>query len=75
MQLCYDNKVDALRIKFNNRPYYRSQEIIDGVNVDLTEDDESIAIEILYAATRDINPYEVICQYFPPQAMNQAGSD
>jgi uncharacterized protein YuzE len=68
MKISYDPNVDAMSIRLNDKKYKVSREIVEGVIVDLTEDNEIIAIEILDASTREINPYEVVCKYYPPTA-------
>ena len=68
MRISYDNTVDAMKIKFNDKPYEKSLEVLEGIILDLTADGEIIAIEILYASKRDINPYEIVCRYQLAQA-------
>lgn len=65
MRISYDKTVDALKIKFNDKPYENRQEVLGGVMLDLTAQGELIAIEILYASTRDIDPYEIVSRYHP----------
>ena len=63
MRIGYDQNVDALSIKFNDKPYTRSLEVIEGVMIDVTAAGEIIAIEILYATAREIDPYEIVYRY------------
>lgn len=50
MKLNYDPQVDALSIRFNNKPYFASDEVRDGVIFDYDKNDKIIAIEILDAS-------------------------
>lgn len=50
MKLHYDKKVDALSIRFNDKPYQESEEVLDGVIFDYDKSHRIIAIEILSAS-------------------------
>ncbi len=52
MKVYYDNKVDALYLKFNNKNPDGAVEISDGLNIDTTSDDKIVGIEILDASKR-----------------------
>ncbi len=52
MKVYYDNKVDALYLKFNNKNPDGAVEISDGLNIDTTPDDKIVGIEILDASKR-----------------------
>jgi uncharacterized protein YuzE len=57
MKLNYDNKVDALSIRFNANSYAESDEISDGVIFDYDKKGKIVGIEILNASK--ILPREV----------------
>ena len=47
MKFYYDNKVDVLSIRFNDRRYFESDEISEGVIFDYDKSGKIIAIELL----------------------------
>ena len=50
MKFNYDPQADALSIRFNDKPYFKSDEVRDGVIFDYDNKDKIIAIEILDAS-------------------------
>lgn len=50
MKFNYDPQVDALSIRFNDKPYFESDEVRDGVVFDYDNNGKIIAIEILDAS-------------------------
>ncbi len=46
----YDKEADVLNIELNNKDYWKSIELPNGVIVDITQDGSIIAIEILNAS-------------------------
>lgn len=52
MKFHYDQKVDALSIRFNNKRYFESDEVADGVIFDYDKAGKIIAIELLDASKR-----------------------
>lgn len=50
MKYHYDPKVDALSLRFNDEPYFESDEVKDGVIFDYDKNGKIIAIEILDAS-------------------------
>jgi uncharacterized protein YuzE len=71
MKITYDKTVDALKIKLNNKPCEKSLEVGEGVIIDFDVHGEVIAIEILRASTREINPYELVCRYHPELTLTE----
>ena len=49
MKIEYDNEVDALYIRIQDKQVCRTQEIEEGVNVDLDENGAVIGLEIIGA--------------------------
>ena len=49
-ELWYDHDDDVLGIQLSNKKYWKSVEVSDNVVVDLSEDGEIVAIEILRAS-------------------------
>ena len=47
MKISFDPKADAMRITFQEGEYDISREVEEGIIVDMTKDNEIIAIEIL----------------------------
>ncbi|MBI3623315.1 DUF2283 domain-containing protein [Candidatus Pacearchaeota archaeon] len=47
MKIDFDTKNDVMRIKFQEGEYEISKEIDDGIVIDMTKDNQIIAIEIL----------------------------
>lgn len=52
MKVSYDAKADAMNITFQDGKYDVSEEITEGIVVDLTKDRKIISIEILDASKR-----------------------
>ena len=52
MKINFDQKHDVIRIKFQEGDYEISKELDDGIIVDMTKDNQIIAIEILDASSR-----------------------
>jgi uncharacterized protein YuzE len=52
MKIEYDNEVDALYIRIQDKEVVRTQEVEEGVNVDLDEKGAVIGIEIIAATER-----------------------
>lgn len=52
MKIYYDNKVDALYIKFGNQKPEGVTELSEGVNLDLTHEGKIVGIEILEASAK-----------------------
>jgi uncharacterized protein YuzE len=52
MKIEYDNEVDALYIRIQDKEVYRTQEVEEGVNVDLDEKGAVIGLEIIGAVER-----------------------
>ena len=52
MKIEYDNEVDALYIRIQEKEVYRTREVEDGVNVDLDEKGAVIGLEIIGATER-----------------------
>ena len=52
MKIEYDNEVDALYIHIQDKEVFRTQEIEEGVNVDMDEKGAVIGLEIIGAAER-----------------------
>lgn len=52
MRIEYDNDVDALYIRIQDKKVFRTQEIEEGVNVDLDERGAVIGLEIIGAIER-----------------------
>ena len=52
MKIEYDDDVDALYIRIQNKEVFRTREIEEGVNVDLDEQGAVIGLEIIGAAER-----------------------
>ncbi len=50
MKIYYDNEVDVLYIRLSNKKPNGVIEITEGVNLDTTEDDKIVGIEILDAS-------------------------
>ena len=47
MKVKYDEKADAMYIRFSESPYFESDEIKDGIIVDYDKDGKVIGFEIL----------------------------
>jgi uncharacterized protein YuzE len=47
MRFHYDKKEDALYIRFNENPYQKSEEIVEGIIFDYDKQGKIIGIEIL----------------------------
>ena len=52
MKFYYDNKIDALSIRFNNKRYFESDEVSEGVIFDYDKSGKIIAIELLDASQK-----------------------
>lgn len=52
MKVFYDNKVDALYLKFGNQKPEGVTEVSEGINLDMTSDGKLVGIEILNASER-----------------------
>ncbi len=52
MKVYYDDKIDALYIKFSSEAPDGVVEISEGVNLDTTSDDKIVGIEILNASKK-----------------------
>ena len=52
MKFHYDQKVDALSIRFNNKRYFESDEIAEGIIFDYDKFGKIIAIELLNASKK-----------------------
>lgn len=52
MRIEYDNDVDALYIRIQDKEIFRTQEVEEGVNVDLDEKGAVIGLEIIGAVER-----------------------
>lgn len=52
MKFHYDKKIDALYIRFNDKRYFESDEVKDGVIFDYDKKGKIIGIEILAASHR-----------------------
>ena len=52
MKIEYDDEVDALYIRIQDKEVFRTQEIEEGVNVDLDEKGAVIGLEIIGATER-----------------------
>lgn len=50
MKVNYDEKSDAMYIRFSNSPYYESDEVKEGIILDYDKKGKVIAIEILDAS-------------------------
>jgi uncharacterized protein YuzE len=63
MKLTYDKSADALYIRFTDQPVARTRAATDGVALDFDAQDGLVGLEVLYLSLRQINPYEILCQY------------
>lgn len=61
MKVHYDKEVDAAYIHFSDKKTDNTIEIIDGVNLDVTDNDELVGIEILNASKKF--PLETLFKY------------
>ncbi len=52
MKIEYDNEVDALYIRIQEKEVSRTKEIEEGINLDIDEDNKIIGIEIIGATER-----------------------
>ncbi len=52
MKIEYDNEVDALYIRIQEKPVSRTREIEEGINLDLDEQGAVIGLEIIGALER-----------------------
>jgi len=52
MKIEYDNEIDALYIRLQEKDVERTVEITEGVNIDLDESGKLIGLEVLDAADR-----------------------
>jgi uncharacterized protein YuzE len=52
MKIEYDNQVDAIYIRLQEKYVARTVEIEDGLNIDLDEDGKLIGLEVLDATDR-----------------------
>ena len=52
MKIEYDNQVDAIYIRLQEKYVTRTVEIEDGLNIDLDEDGKLIGLEVLDATER-----------------------
>ncbi len=52
MKITYDPKVDIMNIKFQEGKYEISEEVGEGIVIDLTKEGKVISIEILDASKR-----------------------
>ncbi|MBI5700889.1 DUF2283 domain-containing protein [Candidatus Saganbacteria bacterium] len=50
MKINYDEKLDAMYIRFNDSPYFESDETKDGIILDYNRSGKVIGIEILDAS-------------------------
>jgi uncharacterized protein YuzE len=51
MKIEYDNEIDALYIRLQEKYVDRTLEIVEGINIDLDASGKMIGIEVLDAAT------------------------
>ena len=56
MKIEYDQEVDALYIRVQEKHVARTQEVADGVNIDFDEEGKFIGLEILDATERYPRP-------------------
>ena len=59
MKVFYDREVDAAYLQLSERQPDGVVEMAEGVNLDVTNDDEIVGIEILNASKRMENPRSV----------------
>jgi uncharacterized protein YuzE len=52
MKIEYDNEIDALYIRLQEKHVDRTLEIVEGLNIDLDESGKMIGIEVLDAASK-----------------------
>ncbi len=52
MKIEYDNEVDALYIRIQEKKVYRTKELEEGINIDLDEKNRIIGLEIIGAKER-----------------------
>lgn len=52
MRFHYDKKVDALYIRFNDKRYFESDEVLDGIIFDYDRKGRILGIEVLCASKR-----------------------
>ena len=52
MRIEYDNDADALYIRIQDKEVFRTQEVEEGVNVDLDEKGRVVGLEIIGATER-----------------------
>jgi len=52
MNVCYDNEVDALYLKFSNETPEGVVEVSEGINLDTTPQGKLVGIEILNASQK-----------------------
>ncbi|MEM5793502.1 MAG: DUF2283 domain-containing protein [Candidatus Aenigmatarchaeota archaeon] len=52
MRITYDSEVDAMNIQFQKGKYDISEEIAEGIIIDMTKDGKIISIEILDVSKR-----------------------
>jgi len=67
MRIEYDNDVDALYIRIQDKEVFRTQEIEEGVNVDLDEKGAVVGLEIIGAMETHAHKMEIIsdCPHLP----------
>ncbi len=59
MKITYDERVDVLRILFNNRPIHESDEEKPGLIFDYDEEGDLVGIEVLDASSQVEDPHSV----------------
>ena len=52
MKIEYDNEIDALYIRIQEKYVAHTKELEEGINIDIDEDNKIIGIEIIGAAER-----------------------
>lgn len=61
MKIEYDQEVDALYIRVQEKFVATTKEIADGVNLDFDKDGKFIGLEILDATERTLRPIFLTC--------------
>ncbi len=69
MRIHYDKSSDALYIKFSDNIISKTQQVADGIAIDLDQDTGIVGLEILYLHQRNINPYEIVCEYLSEESV------
>lgn len=69
MKISYDAAMNAMYIKFSEKPFHRMQNINDDVNLDFDEAGNVIGIELLYISRYADNIHQMIYKYMPKEAL------